>query len=117
MGFLDKHKDEVDILFQIIKSYIKEKFDVELDSFDNLNTNSRKRPLVYARKYIMIILVEIFNKEPHKYIQEEIAETVGLDRTSLIYHFKTHLNDYTYAKGYKEEYDKMRDEFLEKIKE
>jgi len=115
MGFLDKHKTEVDILFQITKSFIKLKFDKELDSFEDLNTNSRKRPLVYARKYMMIILMEVFNKEPHKFTQEEIAETVGLDRTSLIYHFKTHLNDYTYAKGYKEEYDEMRDEFLERI--
>lgn len=117
MGFLDKHKSEVDVLFEITKTYIQSKFGVELESFESLNSDSRKRPLVYARKYMMVILMEVFNKEPHKYTQEEIAEIVGLDRTSLIYHFKTHLNDYTYAKGYKEEYDKLRDEFLQKIEE
>ena len=115
MGFLEKHKTEIEILFQITKEYIDEKFNVELVDFESLNTESRKRYLVYARKIMMVILVEVYNNK--KYTQEEIAEVVGLDRTSLIYHCKTHLNDYSILKGYKEEYDVMRDEFLEKIKE
>jgi len=115
MDFLEKHKTEVDILFQITKKYIKDKFDVEIVDLESIKNKSRKRPLVYSRKIIMVILMEVYNNQ--KYTQEQIAEVVGLDRTSLIHHCKTHLNDYSILKGYKEEYDVMRDEFLEKIKE
>jgi predicted XRE-type DNA-binding protein len=115
MDFLKKHRPEIEILFQITKTYIDEKFNVELVDFESLNTESRKRHLVYARKIMIVILMEVYNNQ--KYTQEEIAEVVGLDRTSLIYHCKTHLNDYSILKDYKEEYDAMKEEFLQEIKE
>jgi len=114
MSFLKKHSSEIDILFQITKVYIKEKFDIDIESLKKLKEKSRKRPLVHARKMMMVVLSEVYNSQ--KYTQEEIAKTVGLDRTSLIHHFKMHLNDYSIVKGYKEEYDNLRDTFLEKIK-
>ncbi len=116
MSFLKKYKSEVEILFQIIKPYILEKYDMDIVEFKELNKKSRKRPLVYARKIMMVILMEVYNKEPYKYTQEEIAEIVGLDRTSLIHHCKMHINDYSVLKGYKSDYDNLRDTFLEQIK-
>jgi len=114
MSFSKKHKSEIEILFQIIKPYINEKLDMNIENMEALKKTSRKRPLVHARKIMMVILSEVYNSK--KYTQEAIAETVGLDRTSLIHHCKMHINDYSVLKGYKEEYDKIRDEFLNKIK-
>jgi len=116
MKYLNKDKSEAEILFQITRPYILEKYGMDIVDFEELHTTSRKRPLVYARKIMMVILMEVYNPEPHKYTQEEIAEVVGLDRTSLIYHCKMHLNDYSMLKGYREEYDNLRDTFLEQIK-
>jgi hypothetical protein len=115
MGFLDKHKVEVDALFQLTKTYVNGKEGGGVDNFDSLKIKSRKKPLVIARKIMMVILMEVYNPEPHKYTQEEIAEIFNLDRTSLIYHTKMHMNDYGILKSYKEEYDKLKDEFLEQI--
>lgn len=113
MSFLEKYESEVEILFQITRPYILEKYGMDIINFKELNTTSRKRPLVYARKIIMVILMEKYNQE---FTQEEIADIVGLDRTSLIYHCKMHINDYSILKGYKEEYDNLRNTFLKKIK-
>ena len=115
MGFLEKHKTEIEFLFRITKDYINEKLDADVDDFESLKIESRKKPLVYVRKIMMVVLMEVYNPEPHKYTQEEIAEIFNLDRTSLIYHTKMHMNDYSMVKGYKEEYDKLKEEFLKQI--
>jgi hypothetical protein len=104
--------DEINILFNILKKHVKEKFDLEVKSSSELRRSSRKRPMVYFRKMMMILLGEAFSKD---YNQDEIASIVGLDRTSFIYHFKTHLNEYKNYNDYKQEYDEIRDSFFEKI--
>jgi hypothetical protein len=112
MSFIIDHKDEINILVGILKTHVKEKFNLDVDTLDEVKVESRKKPLVYFRKMLMVILGETFN---NKYNQDEIASVVGLDRTSFIYHSKTHLSDYTRYSDYKKEYDEIRDEFMEKI--
>lgn len=112
MGFEEKHKNEINILFEMLREQVKDKFNFDVASIDEVKVKSRKRPMVYFRKMLMVILGEVFNKD---YNQEEFANVVGLDRTSFIYHTTTHLNDYSRYSDYKEEYDKLRDGYLEKI--
>lgn len=113
MGFTQDHKKEIDVLFEILKTHVKEKFNVDVNSISEVISNSRKRPFVYFRKMLMVILGETFN---NKYSQEEIAGVVDLDRTSFIYHSKTHLNHYTSYPEYREEYDEIRNKFTSEIK-
>jgi hypothetical protein len=113
MSFLKDHISEINILFDMIRVHVKEKFDVDIDSLDALKNKSRKKHLVYFRRTLMVILGETFiNSE---YTQEDISSVVGLDRTSFIHHSKTHLNEYTRYNSYKQEYDSIRNEFLQKI--
>lgn len=112
MSFLEKHSDEISILFDMLKKHVNDKFGVNIQTIDDIKVDSRKKPLVYFRKLIMVILGETFNKD---YNQDKIAEVVGLDRTSFIYHSKIHLNDYTRYPKYKSEYDEIRDAFINKI--
>lgn len=112
MSFEKEHKDEIDILFKMLQAHVKEKFDVDVNSIDEVKIKTRKRPLVYFRKMLMVILGEAFMKD---YNQDDIAEVVELDRTSFIYHNRMHLNDYTMVKSYKEEYDQLKNSYLEKI--
>ncbi len=112
MSFANKHNLEINILFDIIRLRVKKKFDLEINSIDEIKIDSRKRHLVYFRKMMMIILGETFNKD---YNQDEFAEVVGLDRTSFIYHSKMHLSDYTRYPEYKKEYNEIRSAFIEKI--
>ena len=112
MSFTIEHEYEINILFDILKLHVKDKFGLKVNSIDEIIVESRKRPLVYFRKTLMVIMGEIFLKD---YNQDEIASVVGLDRTSFIYHSRTHLNDYTRYSDYKREYDEIRDAFMEKI--
>lgn len=112
MSLIKDHKDEVDILFDMLKLHVKDKFGLDVKSIDEIKVKSRKKPLVYFRKTLMVIIGEIFLKD---YNQDEIASVVGLDRTSFIYHSNTHLNEYTRYPDYKKEYDEIRDAFIEKI--
>jgi hypothetical protein len=112
MSFLKNHKKEIDTLFIILQEHVKEKFEEEVKSIEEIKVKSRKRHLVYFRRTLMIILGEAFLKS---YNQNEIASVVGLDRTSFIHHFKGHMNDYSVVKNYKEEYNTIRDAYLEKI--
>ena len=54
MNFLERHRKEIKILFKITKSYIEGKFEVEIFDLEYISTKSRKRPVVYARKIMMI---------------------------------------------------------------
>jgi len=112
MSFAENHKKEIDVLFDILKLNVKEKFDIDIKSIDDIKIESRKKPLVYFRKMMMVILGEIFLRD---YNQDEIAEVVGLDRTSFIYHSKMHLNDYIRYASYKKEYDEIKRDFIEKL--
>lgn len=112
MNFENKHNLEINILFDIIKLRVKQKFDLEINSIDEIKVNSRKRHLVYFRKMMMVILGEFFLRD---YNQDEFAEVVGLDRTSFIYHSKMHLSDYTRYLDYKKEYDEIKRDFIDKI--
>lgn len=112
MSFAENHKKEIDTLFDILKLNVKEKFKIDINSIDEIKVDSRKKPLVYFRKMMMVILGEFFLKD---YNQDEIAEVVDLDRTSFIYHSKMHLSDYTRYASYKKEYDEIKRDFVEKI--
>ena len=112
MSFQKSHKEEIEILFNILQKHVNEKFDENVESIDEIKVKSRKRHLVYFRRTLMIILGEAFLKS---YTQNDIASVVGLDRTSFIHHFKGHMNDYSVVKNYKEEYDLIKDAYLEKI--
>lgn len=112
MSFIENHKKEINILFDILKLNVKEKFELDINSIDEIKVESRKKPLVYFRKMMMVILGEIFLRD---YNQEEIAKVVDLDRTSFIYHSKMHLSDYTRYTSYKKEYDEIKRDFVEKI--
>ena len=112
MNFEKEHKEDIDILFKMLQAHVKEKYDLDVSTIDDIKNESRKRPFVYFRKMLMVILGEAFNKD---YNQDEIANVVDLDRTSFIYHTKTHLNDYSRYSDYKQEYDSLRDTYLEKI--
>ena len=112
MSFLKDKKVEIDYLFQIIKDHINENFDLGVESFDELTVKTRKKPFVHARKMMMVILSENFGKD---YTQKEIAKIFNLDRTSFIHHSKKHIQDYTTYSDYQEEYDQLRDGFLEKL--
>lgn len=108
MSFSKNKEAEIQALFDILRDKVKEKFDVEVESLDDIKVSSRKKPLVYFRKMMMIILGETYCSMPHNYNQEEIAKVVGRDRTSLIHHSKIHLNEYSRYNDYKEEYDEIR---------
>ena len=112
MSFSNDHKKEINLLFKILKVHVGEKHEMDVENLEGLKIESRKKPLVYFRKLMMVILGETFN---NSYNQEEISDVVGLDRTSFIYHYGIHINDYGRYPDYKEEYDKLRDEFLEQI--
>ena len=112
MSFLDEHKKDIDSLFSMIQIHVKEKYDVDVNNIDEVKSKSRKAHFVYFRKMMMLILGETFL---NKYNQDEISSVVNRDRTSLIHHFKTHHNDYGFLKGYKEEYDQIKNAYLEKI--
>lgn len=112
MSFLTNHKEEIDTLFDMLQEHTKDKFELEVESLEDIKVKSRKRPLVYFRRMMMVILGEAFLKS---YNQDDVASVVGLDRTSFIHHFKNHMNDYSMLKSYKEEYDIIRDAYLEKI--
>lgn len=112
MSFIENHKKEINILFDILKLNVKDKFELEINSIDEIKVESRKKPLVYFRKMMMVILGEIFLRD---YNQDEIAKVVDLDRTSFIYHSKMHLSDYTRYTSYKKEYDEIKRDFVEKI--
>jgi len=112
MSFYENHKREINLLFEILKVHVNEKHGVNVENIDVLKIKSRKKPLVYFRKLMMVILGETYN---NNYNQETISDVVGLDRTSFIYHYGIHINDYGRYQDYKEEYDKIRNEFLEKI--
>ena len=112
MSFVKNNSADIEALFEIVKNHVKEKFDIDVNSIDELKTRSRKKHLVYFRRMLMVILFETFNKN---YNQDEIASVVGLDRTSLIYHTKMHHNEYNRYSDYKEEYNIIRDSFFKKI--
>lgn len=112
MSFIEVHSKEINILFDILKLNVKDKFELDINSINEIKVESRRRPLVYFRKMMMVILGEIFLKD---YNQDEIAEVVGLDRTSFIYHSKMHLSDYTRYASYKKEYDEIKRDFINKI--
>lgn len=112
MSFVENHKKEINILFDILKLNVKNKFELDINSIDEIKIESRKKPLVYFRKMMMVILGEIFLKD---YNQDEIAEVVDLDRTSFIYHSKMHLSDYTRYVSYKKEYDEIKRDFVDRI--
>lgn len=105
-------KNEIQILFDILQKHVKNKFDLDVKSLEELKSSSRKKPMVYFRKMIMILIGEAFSRD---YNQDEVASIVGLDRTSFIYHFKMHLNEYKNYNDYKQEYDEIRDSFFEKL--
>lgn len=112
MSFLTKHKEDIDFLFNMLQEHVKNKYEIEVNNIDTIKEKSRKAHLVYFRKMMMLILGEAFLKN---YNQDDISSVVGLDRTSFIHHCKIHRNDYGFAKGYKEEYDQIRDAYFEKI--
>lgn len=111
MSFTENNKREIDILFSILKNNVKEKFNLDVNSIDDIKVKSRKKSLVYFRKMMMVILSEIFIGG---YNQNEISEVVNLDRTSFIYHYKMHLSDYGRYASYKKEYDEIKLDFVEK---
>ncbi|MEK6828818.1 MAG: hypothetical protein AABY15_01740 [Nanoarchaeota archaeon] len=113
MDFTESHKNEIGILFEILKVHVKDKFDIDIKSIKEVTVDSRKKHLVYFRKMLMVILGETFIKDSN---QDQIAKVVDMDRTSFIYHSKIHLNHYTSYPAYKKEYDEIRNKFLEKIK-
>jgi len=108
MSFSKNKETEIQALFEIIKDKTRQKYGVEVGSLDDIKVKSRKRHLVYFRKMMMVILGETYCSMPHNYSQKEIANIVGRDRTSLIHHSKTHLNEYSRYKDYKDEYDEIR---------
>ena len=110
---LKSRKNEVDVLFDVLREHVKNKFDFDVGELDDLKSVSRKGPLVYFRRTMMMILGEAFSES---YSQGNIAKVVGLHRTSFIHHSKIHLNDYNIIKSYKEDYDNIRDDYLERIK-
>lgn len=112
MSFLKNQEKEINTLFKILQSHVKTKFGEDVDTIEKLKIKSRNKHLVYFRRMLMIILGETFLK---KYNQDDIASVVGLDRTSFIYHCKVHMNDYSVLKNYKEEYNSLRDSYLEEI--
>ena len=112
MSFSEEHKKDINTLFKMLQEHVREKFGESIESIEEVKVKSRKRHLVYFRRTLMIILGEAFLK---KYTQNDVASVVGLDRTSFIHHFKGHINDYSVVKNYKEEYDTIRDAYLEKI--
>lgn len=112
MSFSEKHKEDINTLFNMLKKHVKEKFYENVESIDEIKVKSRKRHLVYFRRTLMIILGEAFLKS---YTQNDIAKVVGLDRTSFIHHSKGHMNDYSVVKNYKEEYNLIKDAYLEKM--
>lgn len=113
MSFLKDHTSDINILFDMIKAHVKEKFGEDVNSLEELINTSRKKHLVYFRRMLMVILGETFINS--QYTQSDISSVVGLDRTSFIYHSKTHLNEYTSYGSYRSEYGSIRNEFLKKI--
>lgn len=116
MDFEASYKLEIELLFDILKEYTKKKYNFDVKDMDEVKSPSRKRPLVNFRKIMMVVLFETFGSKPYKFTQEEIAKAVGKDRTSLIHHSKIHLDWYTRYPDYKEEFDKISEEFERKMK-
>jgi len=112
MSFLENHKEDIDTLFKILQEHIRSKFDIDIETLEEIKVKSRERHLVYFRRMMMMILGEAHLKD---YTQDDIAKVVGLDRTSFIHHSGVHLNDYSILKKFKEEYDTVRDAYFETI--
>lgn len=98
---------EINILFQLIENTHNIK---KLD----LISKSRKKECVSARRDFMNILFETFEIEIEK--QEDIASLIKRSRISFIHHRKKHLIFYSNYKDYKQQYDNIKEEFIEILK-
>ncbi len=106
MEWQEKRKKEIAKILE----HISEKFSVPTEE---LSSKTRKKEFVTARKIIMNILFELFEKD--NITHGTIAAVVKRDRTSFLHHRKEHLNEYGRYKNYKVNYDNLKRECQSKI--
>jgi chromosomal replication initiation ATPase DnaA len=99
MTWQERRKKEIE---KIIERTVK-KFSI---TKEDLSSKSRKKELVYSRRFLLNILFELFEED--KMRQEEIAEIIKKDRTSFIYHRSQHLLHYNRYKEYKKDFDSFK---------
>lgn len=101
MEWQEKRKKEIAKILE----HISEKFSIPIEK---LSSKTRKKEFVTARKIIMNILFELFEKD--NITHGTIAAVVKRDRTSFLHHRKEHLNEYSRYKAYKQDYDAFKNE-------
>ena len=103
MSWEEKRGKEIEILLGLIC----QKYSIKKEE---LSTKSRKKNLVMARRVFMNIMFELFD-EKDKMTHGDISNIVGRDRTTFIHNRKEHLNEYDRYKGYKMEYNFLKEDF------
>lgn len=99
MTWQEKRKKEIE---KIIEHTVK-KFSI---TKEDLSSKSRKKELVYSRRFLLNVIFELFESDKMK--QEDIAEIIKKDRTSFIYHRSQHLIQYNQYKEYKKDFDSFK---------
>jgi hypothetical protein len=108
MKFQESHKNEINILFDIALDLYK---DCGFKREDIVNT-SRKQPLPVLRRLIANVLYDTYKDD---YILDELSEVINRKRATFIHHRKTHINDCSLYKNYKQKYESIKREFLKQI--
>lgn len=108
MTWQERRKKEIE---KIIAHTVK-KFSI---TKEGLSSKSRKKELVYGRRFLLNVLFELFQGDGMK--QEEISEIVKKDRTSFIYHRSQHLLDYGRYKKYKQDFDSFKSDCETSVKD
>lgn len=102
MNWQENRKKEIEKLFE----NIEQKFSITKEA---VISKSRKKNLVIARRIVMNVLFEVFEKD--NMTQVDISEVVKRDRTSFVHNRKEHFNEYKRYKVYKQDYDSVKMEF------
>jgi hypothetical protein len=108
MKFVNSHKSEISILFDIVLNKYKE-YNFKKEDIIGV---SRKQPLPVLRRLLSSVLYDIYKDD---FTMEEIAQVIERTRATFSHHRSIHLNHCSLYKDYKENFESVKREFLEQI--
>ena len=56
MSFANKHKEDIDSLFSMLRVHVKTKYEIDVDDIESIKDKSRKAHIDYFIKIMMIII-------------------------------------------------------------